>query len=252
MSLKHKIRDLFATVFFITTSFQANADTTNIAVAANFTAAAKDIAAAFKEDSTHEAILSFGSTGKLYAQIANGAPFTVFLAADSKRPTRLEKEGFAIEGSRFTYASGKITLFSKDASLIDQDATILKHPDAFKRLAIANLKTAPYGTAAIETLQNIGAYEAVKDKIVQGDNIAQTYQFVATENAQLGFVALSQVINETGGSQWVVPAEYYRPIAQQAVLLTKGKDDPVARAFIAYLQSPRAQRIIQSYGYGLK
>ncbi len=228
----------------------AKADKVHVAVASNFTKAAQDIAAAFKAETGHDAVLSFGSTGKLYIQIKNGAPFGVFLAADEARPVRLEEEGDTVADSRFTYATGKIVLYSRQADLVDGSATVLRQKDAFSKIAIANEKTAPYGVAAVEVMEKYGIYNKITHKIVRGDNIAQTYQFVFTENAQLGFVALSQVIHETEGSRWVVPQEDYHPIRQQAVLLNKGAGEPAALAFVAFLKGKTARDIISSYGYG--
>ena len=230
----------------------AAAAETNVAVAANFTAAAKEIATAFEAETGHTATLSFGSTGKIYTQIANGAPFTVFLAADQARPEKAEAEGLAVAGSRFTYASGKIVLYSVDAALVDGEGAVLKTPDRFERLAIANPKTAPYGAAAVQAMEAMQVPQATLDKIVQGDSISQTHQFVATGNAQLGFVALSQVIGTQEGSRWIVPADLYTPIHQDAVLLKIGKDDEAAKAFITFLKGDAARVIIESYGYGVE
>ncbi len=230
----------------------ARADRTHIAVAANFTTAAKRIAAAFAADTGHEAVLSFGSTGKLYAQIANGAPFQAFLAADAGRPRKAEAEGLAVPGTRFTYATGKIVLYSTDPALVDRDGTVIGNSDAFARLAIANPKTAPYGVAAVEAMTRLGVHDRVRGQIVRGDNIAQTYQFVATGNAQLGFVALSQVIGEDTGSRWVVPGDLHAPIRQDAVLLRAGADSAAARAFLDYLAGAKARAIIERHGYGIE
>ena len=240
-----------ALAFAATASHSARAAETNVAVAANFTAAAKDIASAFKAETGHEAVLSFGSTGKLYTQIANGAPFQVFLAADTKRPAKALAEGLGVAGTSFTYATGKIVLYSVDAALVDGDGKVLGTPDKFEKLAIANPKTAPYGAAAVEAMTKLGVYDSVKAKIVQGDSIAQTHQFVATGNAQLGFVALSQVVADDKGSKWVVPADLYAPIAQDAVLLKTGADSEAAKAFLAFLKGDTAHAIIEKYGYGL-
>ncbi len=237
---------------FLSLHQQAQGAQTNIAVAANFTAAAKEIAQAFKQETGHEAILSFGSTGKLYTQIAHGAPFEVFLAADQKRPQKAETEGLGVTGSRFTYASGKIVLYSTDASLIDADAKVLGKVDAFNKIAIANPKTAPYGSAAVSALKKMKLYDTIKSKIVQGDNIAQTHQFVSTGNAQLGFVALSQVIKQQGGSKWLVPQELYAPIRQDGVLLKKGENSEAAKAFLGFLKGQSAHRIIEKYGYAIQ
>ncbi|ABK44240.1 molybdenum ABC transporter, periplasmic molybdate-binding protein [Magnetococcus marinus MC-1] len=228
------------------------ADSTNIAVAANFTGAAKEIAAAFAEDTGHQAVLSFGSTGKLYTQIAHGAPFHAFLAADRKRPEKAEAEGLAVAGSRFTYATGKIVLFSTDPNRVDPAGKVLEHPETFAKLAIANPKTAPYGAAARQTMQKLGLLAAIEPKLVRGDSIAQTYQFVATGNAQLGFVALSQVITGVSGSQWVVPSDLYTPIRQDVVLLNNGVERIAAKAFVDYLKGDRARAIIEKYGYGVE
>jgi molybdate transport system substrate-binding protein len=225
---------------------------TKIAVAANFTAAAKDIANAFEAKTGHKAVLAFGSTGKLYTQIANGAPFEAFLAADQKRPQKGEAEGLAVPGSRFTYAKGRIVLFSVDAKLIDDEGKVLGKPDAFTKLAITNPKTAPYGAAAVEAMEKLKVYAGVKAKLVRGDNLAQTYQFIVTKNAQLGFVAYSQVVKTEGGSKWVVPDNLYAPIRQDAVLLKTGKNSEAAKAFLTFLKSDEAHAILKSYGYGLE
>ncbi|MCW2306876.1 molybdate ABC transporter substrate-binding protein [Rhodobium gokarnense] len=222
-----------------------------VAVAANFTAAAKDIGEAFKAETGHDAVLSFGSTGKLYTQIANGAPFEVFLAADQARPEKAEKEGLAVDGSRFTYAVGKIVLYSTDPDLVDDAGKVLEG-DGFTRLAVANPKTAPYGTAAVEALKALGFYDKVESKLVFGDNIAQTFQFVATGNAQLGFVALSQIAGNEDGSRWPVPTDLYKPIRQDAVLLKTGAEGEAAAAFLSFLKGPSAAAIIEGYGYGVE
>lgn len=225
---------------------------TTIAVAANFTATAKDIAKAFEMETGHKAILAFGSTGKLYAQIVHGAPFDAFLAADQARPAKAEAEGFALKGSRFTYATGKIVLYSADASLVDDGGAVLANPGAISRLAIANPKTAPYGAAAVQVLERLGLYDGLKPKIVQGDSIAQAYQFVVTGNATLGFVAAAQVATSKTGSKWVVPEDLYIPIRQDAQLLAKGAGSDAAKAFLAFLKTPQARSIIRAYGYGVE
>ncbi len=224
-----------------------------VAVAANFTAPAQQIAAEFARQTGHQAVLSFGATGKFYAQIVNGAPFEVFLSADDTTPAKLEMEGRAVAGSRFTYAVGTLVLWSAKADGVDAKGEVLKG-GSFKHLAIANPKTAPYGAAAIETLTRLKLLDAVQPKFVQGENIAQTFQFVSTGNAELGFVALSQVFKDgklTGGSAWIVPANLHEPIRQDAAILARGKDNPAAAAFIDYLKTPRAHAIIASFGYAL-
>ena len=228
----------------------ANTAEVTVAVAANFTATAKRIAAAFAAGSEHVAVLSFGSTGKLYAQIAHGAPYDVFLAADQARPQKAIDEGLAVAASRYTYASGKLVLYSTDAALVDDEGNVL-HSTRFARLAIANPDTAPYGSAAIEVLQALGVHDKVADRLVRGDNIAQTLQFVVTKNAQLGFVALAQIIETRGGSRWIVPEGLYTPVRQDAVLLARGASNPAARAFMEFLMSETARDIIRAFGYGI-
>ncbi|MCL2635747.1 MAG: molybdate ABC transporter substrate-binding protein [Betaproteobacteria bacterium] len=225
-----------------------------VAVAANFTAPAQQIAAEFERQTGHKAMLSFGATGKFYAQIVNGAPFEVFLSADDATPARLEKEGQAVAGSRFTYAVGALVLWSAQTDVVDAQGEVLKSGN-FKHLAIANPKTAPYGGAAIETLTRLKLLDAVQAKFVQGENIAQTFQFVATGNAELGFVALSQVFRDgklSGGSAWIVPGHLHEPIRQDAVILANGKNNAAAGAFMDYLKTPRAHAIITSFGYTLR
>jgi len=218
-----------------------------VAVAANFTAAAKDIAAAYKAESGNDIALSFGSTGTLYNQISQSAPFDVFLAADDKRPEQAIKSGYGVKGTAFTYAVGKIVLYSTDAKLVDGEKTL--KAGKFQKLAVADPKTAPYGTAAVETMKKLGVYDSLKSKIVQGNNIAQTFQFVSTGNAELGFVALSEVIEKKSGSRWIVPAKYYTPIRQDAVLLKTGEKNDAAKGFIKFLKGPKAAKIIEKYGY---
>lgn len=222
-----------------------------VAVAANFTEPAKEIAAAFKTATGDSAVLSFGASGQFYTQISHGAPFEVFLSADSDRPKKAEAEGLAVAGSRFTYAVGRLVLYSATPGLVDGGGKVLAS-NRYQKLAIADPMSAPYGAAAIQTLQHLRLYDAVKPKIVQGASITQAYQFVATGAAELGFVALSQVINEPGGSRWSVPQDDYSPIEQDAVLLKTGESDPAARAFLAFLRGPEARAIIKRYGYELK
>jgi molybdate transport system substrate-binding protein len=229
----------------------ALAGETQVAVAANFTQPAKAIAAAFAAATGHKAILSFGSSGQFYAQIAHGAPYEMLLSADAERPKVAEQAGFAAPGTRFTYAVGRLVLFSKTPGLVDPAGAVLK-TGRFHKLAIADPATAPYGTAAVQTLQRLGVYPAVKPKLVRGASINQAYEFVATGAAELGFVALSQVADQPGGSRWVVPETLHAPIEQQAVLLVPGQRNPAAKAFLAFLKSPRAVAIIRRYGYGTR
>jgi len=221
---------------------------TQVAVAANFTQPAKEIAAAFEKATGHKAVLSFGSSGQFYAQIAHGAPFEVLLSADADRPAAAERDGLGVPGTRFTYAVGRLVLFSRTPGLVDSAGAVLK-TGRFSKLAIADPTSAPYGAAAIQTLQKLGVYGALKPRIVQGSNITQVYQFAATGAAELGFVALSQVIGRPGGSRWVVPEDLHAPIGQQAILLSAGRNNPAARAFLAFLRGPQATAIIRRYGY---
>ncbi len=226
-----------------------------VAVASNFLNPLKQLVTEFERDSGHAVRTVSGSTGKLYVQILHGAPFDVFLAAGSVRPRLLEKDGQAVGGTRFTYARGKIVLWSADPQRIGADGKNILRRRNFKHLALANPKTAPYGKAAVTALQRLNLWEALSPVIVQGENIGQTFQFVATGNAEVGLVALSQVMDprlNIKGSQWLVPEDLYDAIDQDAVLLTRGKSNPAARAFLKFLQSDRAINILQSYGYGLK
>ena len=236
----------------------AHAGEVMVAVAANFTAPMQKIAKAFEQDTGHKAQLAFGATGKLYAQIKNGAPFALLLAADAETPARLEKKGLAVAGTRFTYATGRLALWSKQANLVDDKGEVLRSKSFEKlgiyKIAMADPKLAPYGAAAMAVIHKMGVQANVIPKLVQGESIGQTYQFVSTENAQLGFVALSQISFDgriTQGSAWVVPQSLHTPLKQDAVLLNNGKDNAAARALLKYLQSDTAKAISQSYGYAL-
>jgi molybdate transport system substrate-binding protein len=236
----------------------AKAEEVTVAVAANFTAPMQKIAQAFEQDTGHKAKLVFGSTGKFYAQIKNGAPFAVLLSADVETPARLEQEGAAVAGTRFTYAVGRLALWSKNPALVDNKGQVLlsKNTDknSFKKLAIADPKLAPYGAAAIEVIEGMGASAKVMTKLVQGDSIGQAFQFVMTENAELGFVAYSQISTDgriMQGSAWVVPQNLYTPLRQDAALLSLGKDNAAALALIKYMRTDRAKTIIRTYGYTL-
>lgn len=237
---------LAATTFLATS---ASADSVNVAVAANFTDAANEIAAAFAEATDHEAVLSFGATGQFYTQITQGAPFEVFLAADDERPTLAVKEGYGVDDTVFTYAIGQLVLYSAEEGKVTGPETL--QAGNFQQIAIANPETAPYGKAAVETMTSLGVYDALQPKIVQGQNIGQTYQFVETGNAEVGFVALGQVSQTEAGSRWVVPQEHYEPIRQDAVLLKTGENNPAAAAFIEFLKGDQASAIIEKYGYAL-
>ena len=231
----------------------AQADEVQVAVAANFTAPIQAIASDFEKDTGHKLIAAYGATGQFYTQIKNGAPFEVFLAADDSTPEKLEKEGDIVPGSRFTYAVGTLALWSaKDGYIDGTDKTLIGNQ--YKHLSIANPKAAPYGLAATQVLAKLDLTDKVKNKIVEGQNITQAYQFVSTGNAELGFVALSQIYKDgkvTSGSAWIVPAELHDPIKQDAVILNKGKDNPAAKALVDYLKGPKAAAVIKSYGYQL-
>ncbi len=229
----------------------ARADEVSVAVAANFTAPLKRIAVDFEKDTGHRVVPAFGSTGQFYAQIKNGAPFEILLAADDETPAKLVKENAAVAGTQFTYAIGKLVLWSAKPGVVDNGGEVLKK-GAFEKLAVANPKLAPYGAAGIQTLRSLGLFDALQPKFVTGENINQTYQFVATGNAQLGFVALSQVIKDGAiaeGSGWIVPGNLYEPIKQDAVVLERGRGKPAAEALMKYLRSDKAKAVIKSYGY---
>ena len=243
---------LFASLFLV--SSVALADDIAVAVAANFTAPARALAEIFARTTGHEAKLSFGATGAFYTQIKNGAPFDILLAADDERPIRLEKEGDTVPGSRFTYAIGQLVLWSAKPGFVDGEGAVLKGGN-FNKIAIANPKLAPYGAAAVETMDKLGLAAALTPKLVTGESIGQTYNFIATGNAELGFVALAQVLDGgkmKSGSMWVVPAKYHAPIIQDAVILKRAAANPAAKAWMALMRSPNTQDFIRSYGYEVK
>ena len=234
-------------------AFAARADEVQVAVAANFTAPMKEIATAFEAATGHKAVLAFGSTGKFYSQIKNGAPFEVLLAADDATPKKLETEGAAVANTRFTYAIGKLVLWSAKPDFVDDKGKVLKE-GKFEHLSIANPKLAPYGAAGVEVMKKLGVFETLEPKLVQADNIAQAFQFVESGNAELGFVALSQVIKDGkigSGSGWIVNPKLYTPIRQDAIVLTKGEGKPAATALMKFLKGDKAKAVIKSFGYGL-
>ena len=230
---------------------RVQADTALIAVAANFAKPAERLIQAFAAESGHEIEVSAGSTGTLAAQIRNGAPFTLLLSADERRPEELEAEGLAVAGSRFTYAVGKLVLWGPDPRWVVLDPTASLTNPQLTHLAIANPEVAPYGRAAQEALTALGVWDAVQAKLVRGEDVAQAYQFVASGNAELGFLALSQVLDQSG-SRWEVPQDLYVPIRQQAVLLKPGEGSAAAKAFLDYLRSEPAREIIRAAGYGVE
>ncbi|MDF9392100.1 MULTISPECIES: molybdate ABC transporter substrate-binding protein [Methylococcus] len=225
----------------------------NVAVAANFTGPMEKIAAAFQRESGHKPVIAYGTVGKFYAQIKNDAPFEVLISSDTETPVRLEQEGLAIPASRFTYAVGKLVLWSAKPGVVDDKGEVLKR-GKFQHLALANPKMAVYGAAALEVMNRLGVVAALEPKFVLGESITQAYQFTASGNADLGFVALSQIYQDgrfAPGSHWVVPTELYPPLRQDAVLLVKGRNNPAALALLSYLKSEAAQEIIRAYGYEL-
>ncbi len=225
-----------------------HAGQTRVAVAANFRGPAEEIARAFAAETAERVVFSFGSTGNLYAQISQGAPFDVLLSADQDRARKAVDSGLAVQGSRFTYAIGRLALYSSDGTLVTGPRTL--STTRFAKLAIAQPASAPYGSAAIETMRRLGVLDRLNERLVRGLNVAQAFQFVYSGSAELGFVALSQVVKRSEGSMWVVPENLHSPIAQDAVLLETGASNVVARAFLDFLGGPRAGRIIAEYGYG--
>ena len=243
---------LFALFFLI--SSVSYAATVMVAVASNFTIPMQKIAESFEIDTGNKLILSFGSSGSFYAQIKNGAPYQVLLSADNETTELLEREEYAQKGSSFTYAVGRLVLWSNKSNYINGSAEIL-NTNQFKKIAIANSKLAPYGLAAQETINKLGLMSRLESKIIQGENITQTYQFILTENADLGFIALSQVFKDgriSNGSGWIVPSSYYTPIIQNATILNPGKKHEATQSLVDYLKSDKAQSIIKSFGYEIR
>ena len=239
------------TLLFVAYATSLRAEQALVAVAANFSAPMQQIALAFQKDTGHQLKLSFGATGGIYAQIKNGGPFDVFLSADQLTPQKIEAEGLGVPQTRFTYATGQLVLWSKQDGLVDDKGQVLRSKN-IQRIALANPKLAPYGAAALEAMTQLGLLDELKPKLVQGDNIAQTYQFVSTQNAQLGFVALSQVFADgkiTSGSGWVLPSSLYKPILQDAILLKNGKDNSAAKALMLYMKGDKAKEMIKRFGY---
>ena len=244
---------LILCALLITMIQQANAGEVNAAVAANFTAPAQQLVELFQKETGHTVKLSFGSSGKFTSQIKEGAPFDVFLSADEKNPKLLEQEGLAVPDTRFVYALGKLVLWSAKPGFVDDKGSVLSKGD-YNKLAYADPKLAPYGLAAQQTLQKLDLWDKVQSKLVTGESITQTYQFAASANADLAFIALSQITRDgkvTTGSWWLVPASLYNPISQGAVLLSGAKDKVAAQAFLTFLKSEKAKAVIRSFGYEL-
>ncbi len=252
-------------LYLISTGSLCNAETALVAVASNFTKPMTEIARVFEKRTGHNANLAFGSSGKFVSQIENGGPFEVFLSADTSNPRKLEQSGFAVSGTQFTYAVGKLVLWSAMPGFVDDQGQVLSK-GGFKHLALADPKLAPYGTAAMEVMKTLNRLDKLQPLFVQGENIAQTYQFISSGNAELGFIALAQVIDKdkasttpklgnvskiASGSGWIVPSNLHKPILQDAILLKKGAKNPAATALLTFLKSPEAQGIIRKYGYDL-
>ena len=251
--MKHDLSTLFLGIAVWGFSAQGLAAEAQVAVAANFAEPLKTIAAVLEKTTGHTLAITVGSTGKLYAQIKNGAPFDMFLSADQATPERLEQEGLVAPGSRFTYATGRLVLWSADASRVDANGKILSQPKLGK-VAYANPKLAPYGAAAVEVMHRMGLTAALTPKLVQGESIGQTYTFAYSGNADVGFVALSQVLEGgklKGGSLWLIPQNLYTPIRQDAVILQRSADNEAAHALVKLLKSPAIKDLIRGYGYTL-
>jgi molybdate transport system substrate-binding protein len=251
--MKFFVKNEVLSAVLLTCSAATLAGEAHLAVAANFAEPIKAVAAVLEKTTGHTLKVTLGATGKLYAQIKNGAPFDVLLAANTATPAALEKDGLAKPGSQFTYATGKLVLWSADAAKVDAKGEVLKGGN-FRKVAYANPKTAPYGEAAVQAMDKMGLTAALTSKLVQGESIGQTYNFVHTGNAEIGFVAMSQVLEGgklKGGSMWVVPQSLYSPIRQDAVMLQHGTNNPAALALVKLLQSPNIKDLIRSYGYDI-
>jgi molybdate transport system substrate-binding protein len=246
MTLKTRLAGLLVAAV-VAIPLRAQAAEVPIAVAANFTDAVKEIGAAWEKKTGNKAVFSFGATSQLYAQISQGAPFEVFLSADQSTPTRAATEGHAIPSSQYTYAVGKLVLYSKDKDAVKGEETL---KDAkFDKIAVAAPTAAPYGAAAVETMKKLGVWEKLQPKLVQGQNITQTFQFIDTGNAEVGFVALSQVVDNKDGSKWNVPQDLYAPIKQDVILTKRGLSSAAAKDFMAFLKGPEANAVKEKYGY---
>lgn len=246
-ALKPGLRWWLALLCLVSTHV-SQADEVHVAVAANFLATLQQIADGFGRHSGHRVVISSGSTGKLYAQIVHAAPYEIFLAADAERPRRLVEDGYAVKDSRYTYALGRLVLWSRDARRVDAAGAVLR-TGTFAHLAMANPRTAPYGQAAKQVLQHLGVWTSLRARVVQGEDIGQVMQFVDSGAAELGFVAYAQVKRRAGGSSWRVPQAYHAPLQQQVVLLRRGARAPAALAFMRYLRGAEARGIMEEAGY---
>lgn len=243
-----RLAKTFALLTLLYAPQMAVAGQVRVAVAANVLEPAQVLAEAFRVQTGNTVELSPGSTGHLYVQLAHGAPFDVFMSADAQHPAKAEAAGLAVPGSRFTYGVGRLVLYSAKPGLVDKMGAVL-NKGGFTKLAIADPSTAPYGLAAVQTLKRRGVYVRLRPALVQGASISQTLQFVETGAADLGFVALSQVVKRPGGSRWLVPASNHGPLVQQAVLMKVGQKDPAAKAFMVFLKSHQARAILADFGY---
>ena len=245
---------LICFLLFVCLSETAAAARVRVAVASNFLSPLQSMAKSFEKETGHSLRISAGSTGKLYSQIVNGAPFDVFLAANSTEPSRLESSGNSVKGSRFTYGLGQLVLWAPQSENNDKSIQEILDSDGLSRLSVANPLTAPYGAAAVETLYKLGVYQSLEKKIIRGENVSQAYQFVASGAAQYGFIAQSQLrVEERNNSKgyWLVDRSLYTPITQQAVLLKRGENNLAARQFLEFLQSNTGRTAIESFGYAL-
>jgi len=246
-----KSRKVLLFIFFLVVGVVSHAEQITVACASNFSGAMKEIVAVFEQQSGHQVNLVFGSSGRIYAQIKNGAPFDIFFSADQQKPMALATEGLIVSHSRFTYALGALVLWSSNPAVNVEQAEVVRQHN-YTKLAIANPKLAPYGRAAVEALDSLGLSDASRNKWIQGENIAQTFQFVSTGNAEIGFVALSQVTVDgeiKNGSGWIVPSSLYSPIKQDVVLLRKAEQSEAARALLDFVQGQQGQRIVEAFGY---
>jgi molybdate transport system substrate-binding protein len=250
-------RAVFMALLLASGALCVHAAEVTVATAANFAAPMQRLAQTFEQRSGHRVRAAVGATGALYAQVRHGAPFQVFLSADDQTPARLEAEGLALPGTRFVYATGRLVLWSADPQRVDARGAVLTGSapgpqTSSARLAIANPRTAPYGAAALQVLERLGVTARWQPLLAQGENIAQAHQFVATGNADMGFVAMSQIMQDgrlTKGSAWLVPPNLHSPLRQEATLLRKGEQNAAALALMAFLKTEEARAIIQSFGY---